>query len=312
MRTISRCIIVLITAICGSCVNAQEDSEDIQRQKFDLVMSEKIEQLYAQAKDWKTPTKLDIQDDRLEGDYKHLSEFLLKYWIDNVESRNQYLRELDLAKWDEFLDIRRLESDKKNKYKNTEKMFSEVKLIRSNYEERYDQVYVKALQDLEALELNAHLKEQMKEKLIHSREHNDEQAVFKLELEIMKKAEQMFEFIKKNPWTRRNQTFMFKKDSEVKEFNAMYKDLLNFQIEIENLKIKNAEVFEEQQTARQVAETKDEDTNTAKSNQNEVDLVEMKEKTIEKTAQDETELKNAESNEVEPSNTVKQVSEQKE
>ena len=48
------------------------------------------------------PVQLDIQDKRLAGHYKQVSEFLLSYWVQNVNARNEYLRELKAAKWDTF------------------------------------------------------------------------------------------------------------------------------------------------------------------------------------------------------------------
>lgn len=71
-----------------------------------------MNQLYEQAQDWSKPVQLDIHDKRLAGHYKQISEFLLSYWIQNINARNAYLRELKAAKWDTFLNVDRLDIDK--------------------------------------------------------------------------------------------------------------------------------------------------------------------------------------------------------
>ena len=63
-------------------------------QMFEVVMAEKMRELYDQAQDWSKPVQMNVHDDRLSGDYKLMSEFLLNYWMQNVEARNHYLRQL--------------------------------------------------------------------------------------------------------------------------------------------------------------------------------------------------------------------------
>lgn len=256
MRLILVAMLVAIVSLAAYCAHAENEKEvQIQREKFDVVMSEKIEQLYIQAKNWKEPLTLTVEDERLEGDYKILSEFVLKYWMDNIESRNQYLRELDQAKWDEFLNVRRLEQDKKNKYQNTEQMFVQVKKIQQEYQIRYDSIYAEAIHTLNELPLKADLRDPMKEKLAHSRENNNEQALFALEIKIMHKAEEMFEFLKKYEWQRRNTMFLFKDDKTVNQFNQLYRELNKLQGEIDQLKNQNAEVIESQTVAQDAPAT---------------------------------------------------------
>ena len=89
----------------------QQQAKD-SSQMFDVVMTEKMNQLYDQYQDWTKPVQLDIQDKRLAGHYKQVSEFLLSYWVQNVNARNEYLRELKAAKWDTFLNVDRLDHDK--------------------------------------------------------------------------------------------------------------------------------------------------------------------------------------------------------
>lgn len=84
-------------------------------QMFEIVMAEKMRWLYDQAQDWSKSIQLNVHDDRLSGDYKLMSEFLLSYWMQNVEARNAYLRQLKAANWDTFLDVERLDRDRQKR-----------------------------------------------------------------------------------------------------------------------------------------------------------------------------------------------------
>jgi hypothetical protein len=53
-------------------------------QMFEIVMAEKMRWLYDQAQDWSKPIQLNVHDDRLSGDYKLMSEFLLSYWMQKL------------------------------------------------------------------------------------------------------------------------------------------------------------------------------------------------------------------------------------
>ena len=54
-------------------------------QMFEVVMAEKMRELYDQAQDWSQPVQMNVHDDRLSADYKMMSEFLLNYWMQSVE-----------------------------------------------------------------------------------------------------------------------------------------------------------------------------------------------------------------------------------
>lgn len=215
-----------------------------QKQQFDVVMAEKIEQLYEQAQDWKTHLKFNVHDPRLHGDYKVLSEFVLQYWVNNIEARNQYLRELDQAGWQDLLDIRRLEKDKQQQYQETEQMLAEVKQIRQQYQQHSTVQFQQSLVALDQLQLKAHLRRSLKAKMIYSREQNNEFALFQLELKLLQQAERMIEYLKQHNWQRRNQLFLFKTDAEVQQFNQMYRDLIAIQNQIGQQQQQHAAVFE--------------------------------------------------------------------
>ncbi len=105
-------LIVITSIIFFTYQHIKQQQAKDSSQMFDVVMTEKMNQLYDQAQDWSKPVQLDIHDKRLAGHYKQISEFLLSYWIQNINARNAYLRELKAAKWDTFLNVDRLDLDK--------------------------------------------------------------------------------------------------------------------------------------------------------------------------------------------------------
>lgn len=89
--------ILMILGVIVVCIGAffiyQNNSKQrtIQNQKmFDVVMAEKMRELYIQAQDWSTPVQLEVEDDRLSGDYQLMSEFLLNYWKESRKITNSY------------------------------------------------------------------------------------------------------------------------------------------------------------------------------------------------------------------------------
>lgn len=247
MRRILILIFILVLSLCGYFFYHEKNQmKEVNREMFDKVMSEKMETLYAQARNWKQPLKMTVPDDRLEGDYKIMSEFILRYWMDNIEARNSYLRQLDQAQWDEFLNAERLEKDRKASYQQTHQMFNTVRKATTEYEKKHTQIFNQALTDVEALKVDSKMRDAMKEKLLHSHENNDETALLQIELQIIGKAEEMFALLRKNKWLRQGKTFLFAKDAQVRQFNILYAEILEFQAQIDELKRHNAKVFEVQ------------------------------------------------------------------
>ena len=245
MRRILILIFILVVSLCGYFFYHEKNQiQAVNREMFDKVMSEKMETLYVQARNWKKPLQMTVSDDRLDGDYKVMSEFILQYWMDNIEARNSYLRQLDQAKWDEFLNAERLEKDRKGAYQQTHQMLNAVRKATTEYEKKHAQIFEKALVDVEGLNVDGKMREAMKQKLLHSREENDETALLQIELQIIGKAEEMFSLLRQHQWLRKGKTFLFAKDAQVRQFNVLYAEILEFQAQIDELKRKNANVFE--------------------------------------------------------------------
>lgn len=248
MRRIVSVVIVIILGIASYLLyeHTTLKQQEAQRQMFDIVMSEKMRHLYENAQDWSKPVSLDVHDERLKGDYKILSEFVLNYWLQNIETRNTYLRDLEAAKWNYFLNINRLDADRKKNFVETEQMLQAVRRITTQYQKQNLVDKQEALAKVKELKIEQNLKQSMQEKLEKNLKLDQESALILLELKILDKAEQMFVLLKENDWHKENGQIMFQKDTQVKQFNALYQDVLKLNKEIEQKKKQNAEEIEEE------------------------------------------------------------------
>lgn len=216
------------------------------QQMFEVVMSEKMRELYDQAQDWSTPVQLNIHDDRLSGDYKLMSEFLLNYWMQNVEARNHYLRELKAANWDTFLDVERLDQDRKQNYKDTEQMFVNVRKASAEYEQARQQIQTSSMQKAKSLAIQNEMRSSLQAKLENNLKADKAHDIFPIEQQIIEKAQAMFDMLKTYQWQRKDKMILFRETAQVKKFNTLYQDVLKLNAKMEKIKQNNAEVLEEE------------------------------------------------------------------
>lgn len=216
------------------------------KQMFEVVMAEKMRALYDQAQDWSTPLQLDIHDDRLSGDYKLMSEFLLNYWMQNVEARNRYLRELKAANWDTFLDVERLDRDRKQDYKETEQMLADVRKASTEYEQARQQIQSSSMQQAKSLAIHNEMRQSLQAKLESNLKADKAHDIFPIEQQIIEKAQAMFDMLKKQQWQRKDKMILFRESAQVKKFNTLYQDVLKLNSKMEKIKRNNAEVLEEE------------------------------------------------------------------
>ncbi|MEB3791956.1 hypothetical protein [Acinetobacter sp. IK40] len=216
------------------------------KQMFEVVMAEKMRTLYDQAQDWSTPVQLDIHDDRLSGDYKLMSEFLLNYWMQNVEARNRYLRALKAANWDTFLDVERLDRDRKQDYKETEQMLADVRKASTEYEQARHQIQSSSMQQAKSLAIHNEMRQSLQAKLESNLKADKAHDIFPIEQQIIEKAQAMFDMLKKQQWQRKDKMILFRESAQVKKFNTLYQDVLKLNSKMEKIKRNNAEVLEEE------------------------------------------------------------------
>ena len=236
-------IVVIATWFYVEYESAQRNAAN--RQMFDVVMSEKMDALYQQAQDWSKPIQLNVHDDRLKGDYKILSEFLLNYWMSNVETRNQYLRALKAVNWDQFLDVNRLDTDRKHGYIETENMLKVAHQVTEQYQQQNFNNKKAAIAEAKALPINREIRNPLQAKLEQNLKVDQENSLILLELEILTKADAMFAMLKKYPWQKQGDKILFAQDAQVKQFNALYQDILRLNLEIEQKKKQNTQAVQQ-------------------------------------------------------------------
>lgn len=214
------------------------------QQMFEVVMAEKMRELYDQAQDWSTPIKLNVHDDRLAGDYKLMSEFLLNYWKQNVEARNHYLRKLKAANWDTFLDVERLDRDRQQDYSETEKMLTDVRRISAEYEQEREQIQRSSLEQAKKLSIHNEMRKSLQAKLQSNLKVDKAHDIFSVEQKIIEKAQAMFDLLKKYQWQMKDKMILFHETAQVKKFNSLYQDVLKLNAKIERIKKNNVEVLD--------------------------------------------------------------------
>ena len=217
-----------------------------QLKTYQTVLYEKAELIYEQAQDWSEPIDINVSDNRLQGDYKVMADFVLSQMIQNAEARNQYLRELKAIHWDKFLDIDRLDQDRKQKYVETEQMLKQAHLLAAQYQQQTQQREEDTLARAKHLSIKANLRHQLTDSLRESRDSDKTHALFALELQVLNKADALFEILKNNKWQKKNKTFMFYEDQPLKQFNALYQQVLHLNAEMEKIKKQNRQAVEQQ------------------------------------------------------------------
>lgn len=224
--------------------SVQQD-ELSQIKDYQTVLYEKAELIYQQAQDWSQPIDINVSDNHLQGDYKVMADFVLSDMIQNAEARNQYLRELKALHWDQFLNIDRLEKDRKQNFIETEQMLKQVHLLTAQYQQQTQQREEDTLDRAKHLSIKANLRHQLADSLRESRDSDQTHALFALELQILSKADALFEILKNNKWQKNKQTFMFYEDQPLKQFNALYAEIVQLNAEIEKIKKQNRKAIEQ-------------------------------------------------------------------
>lgn len=222
-----------------------QQNELSQLHNYQTVLYEKAELIYQQAQDWSEPMHVPLSDDRLEGDYKVMADFVLSKMVANVEARNAYLRQLKAIGWDQFLNIERLDQDRKQQFVETEAMLKQAHLITAQYQQALQQGEEQSLSKAKHLPIRAGLRQRLTDSLRESRDNDNSHALFALELQILSKADALFDILKNNQWQKKNKTFMFYEDQPLQQFNALYQQVLQLNAEMEKIKKQNRKALEQ-------------------------------------------------------------------
>lgn len=216
-----------------------------QLQAYQAVLLEKTEQIFQQAKDPSRPIKVDTADPRLQGDYQVMADFVLSQMMQSAEARNQYIRELKALDWDRFLDIERLAADKKQNYQATQQMLEHVHAVTDAYDMKTAELERNSLKRAESLPIKSRYRQQLAQSLRDSQRSDEAHALFELEKQSLSKADAIFAVLKNNRWEKRGKLFMFYEDEPLKQFNALYQEILALNKQMKRVAVQNRQEIAE-------------------------------------------------------------------
>ena len=124
-------------------------------------------------------------------------------------------------------------------------MLVTVRQAMQQYQQKNRQNKIEALNELKKIDLRKDLKKPLQDKLEQNAELDPENTLILNELQILGKAETMFDLLKKYEWQKQGNQILFKEDAQVKQFNQLFQDVLKLNSQINQKKEQNAEVLEE-------------------------------------------------------------------
>lgn len=221
-----------------------QQNELAQLEVYQSVIQDKGQLIFESAQKWQKPISVDLDTSNLDDDYKIMADFVLNFMVQSAEARNTYLRELKALNWDKFLDVNRLDKDKKNKYEETEIMFIAVKEVMTRYQESMVHRDELALNEAKHLKVNQRFRRYLTESFKEVVKQNNGQELFELEQQSFAKAQALFAILKESKWQAKSNMFMFQGDDHVKQFNQIYKEMLELDKQMKKVSQKNQRAIE--------------------------------------------------------------------
>ena len=221
-----------------------QQNELAQLEVYQSVIQDEGQLIFEAAQTWQKPISVDLNTSNLDDDYKIMADFVLNFMVQSAEARNTYLRELKALNWDKFLDVNRLDKDKKNKYEETEIMFIAVKEVMTRYQESMVHRDELALNEAKHLKVNQRFRRYLTESFKEVVKQNNGQELFELEQQSFAKAQALFAILKESKWQAKNNMFMFQGDDHVKQFNKIYKEMLELDKQMKKVSQKNQKAIE--------------------------------------------------------------------
>ncbi len=221
-----------------------QQNELAQLKVYQSVIQDEGQLIFEAAQKWQKPISVDLNTSNLDDDYKIMADFVLNFMVQSAEARNTYLRELKALNWDKFLDVNRLDKDKKNKYEETEIMFIAVKEVMTRYQESMVHRDELALNEAKHLKVNQRFRRYLTESFKEVVKQNNGQELFELEQQSFAKAQALFAILKESKWQAKNNMFLFQGDDHVKQFNKIYKEMLELDKQMKKVSQKNQKAIE--------------------------------------------------------------------
>ncbi len=221
-----------------------QQNELAQLEVYQSVIQDEGQLIFEAAQTWQKPISVDLNTSDLDDDYKIMADFVLNFMVQSAEARNTYLRELKALNWDKFLDVNRLDKDKKNKYEETEIMFIAVKEVMTRYQESMVHRDELALNEAKHLKVNQRFRRYLTDSFKEVVKQNNGQELFELEQQSFAKAQALFAILKESKWQAKNNMFLFQGDDHVKQFNKIYKEMLELDKQMKKVSQKNQKAIE--------------------------------------------------------------------
>ncbi|MDY6488233.1 hypothetical protein SKM52_05690 [Acinetobacter faecalis] len=221
-----------------------QQNELAQLEVYQSVIQDEGQLIFEAAQKWQKPISVDLNTSNLDDDYKIMADFVLNFMVQSAEARNTYLRELKALNWDKFLDVNRLDKDKKNKYEETEIMFIAVKEVMTRYQESMVHRDELALNEAKHLKVNQRFRRYLTDSFKEVVKQNNGQELFELEQQSFAKAQALFAILKESKWQAKNNMFMFQGDDHVKQFNKIYKEMIELDKQMKMVSQKNQKAIE--------------------------------------------------------------------
>lgn len=223
-----------------------QQQQAAQLEAYQRVLHRKTEHIFQQAQDWSQPIQIDMTSPELSGDYAVMAQFILQQIVQNAEARNQYLRDLKAQNWDRFLDVPRLAKDQKQDYAETIAMLSAVDKIVKDYELSSEQRATSMIEAAKKLEIKNRYRQQLITNLRADLDNEDANAIFEIEKQSLAKAHQIFALLQKYKWQNKDNQVMFHDDAPIQPFNTLYKDMLELNRQMEQVKSHHQQQVEQQ------------------------------------------------------------------
>jgi hypothetical protein len=105
-------------------------------------------------------------------------------------------------------------------------MLKNVHAVVESYAQQVEQRQKQAIDQAKDLPISSRFRHQLTDSMQASDKSQEAMRLFKLEQQNLAKADQIFLMLKNNQWEKKNNTFMFYEDIPLQQFNALYKEIL--------------------------------------------------------------------------------------
>ena len=123
-------------------------------------------------------------------------------------------------------------------------MLKQVHQIMDSYQQKIQQRDAELIDKAQQLDIKNRYRQQLTQNLKDSQQNSNAHVIFEIEKQNLAKADALFAVLKKYKWQKKNNMFMFYDDKAVKEFNALYKEILDLNKQMQQVASANQKAVE--------------------------------------------------------------------